>query len=127
MARAMHTSSRPAEASQTLAASEAPSQSKYSSLPYRDLKRIAKRQTDLLSEAIADADAISGSGQAHDLRDPKGLNTTPIVWMCIIVFAVMLLVIFCYLGYRRQNRRDELAGAPRNDEERRRPQVGAVG
>ncbi|KAF7507480.1 hypothetical protein GJ744_010411 [Endocarpon pusillum] len=127
MARAMHNSRPPAEASQTLAAFEAASQSKYSSLPHRDFTGIANRQTDLLPEAIADPDAISGSGQAPHLRDPKGLNRAPIVWMCIIVLAVILLVIFCYLGHKRQNRRDGIAGAPRNDEERRRPQVGIVG
>lgn len=127
MAGAMHNSRRPAEASQTLAAFEADSQSKYSSPPHRHFTRIANRQTDLLSEAIANPDAISGSGQAPDLRDSKGLNKTPIVWMCIIVLAVILLVIFCYLGHKRQNRRDELAGAPRNDEEQGRPQVGIVG
>ncbi|ERF74142.1 hypothetical protein EPUS_08881 [Endocarpon pusillum Z07020] len=127
MARAMANSRQPAEASQTLAPFEAASQSKYSSPPHRDSTRIANRQTDLLSKAIADPDAINGSGQAPDLRDSKGLNTTPIVWMCIIVLAVILLVIFCYLGYKRQNRRDELAGAPRNDEEQRLPQVGIVG
>lgn len=127
MAGARHNFRRPAEASQTLAAFEAASQSKYSSPPHRDFTRIANRQTDLLSEAIADPDATSESGQWLDPRDSQGLNKTPIVWMCIIVLAVILLVIFCYLGHKRQNRRDELAGAPRNDEERRRPQVGVVG
>jgi hypothetical protein len=93
----------------------------------RALTRIVKRQTDLLSEAVAEADAISGSGNEPKHKDSKGLNMTPIVWICVILVAIFALALFCIFGHRRQNKRDELAGMMRNDEERRPPQVGIVG
>ena len=92
-----------------------------------DLTTIVKRQTSLLSEALAEADEISGSGNEPDLRGSEGLNTTPIVWMCVMLVAVLLLIILCIVGYRRQNQRVAPAGIARNIEESRLPQVGIMG
>ncbi len=92
----------------------------------RDFTRIVRRQTELLSEAVADADATSGSGNQPKSKDSKGLNTTPVVWICVILVAIVLLIIFYVLGHRRQDKRDELAGVRRRDEERKIPQIGIV-
>jgi type VI protein secretion system component VasF len=90
--------------------------------------RTIKRRRDLISEAVADADAIVGS--SHEPSPPKnskGLNTTPIVWMCIIIVAVILLVVFCVFGHRRQKQRDGLAEVAGSEERQKLPQVGIVG
>jgi hypothetical protein len=87
----------------------------------QDFMKTVKRQTGILSEVVAE------SGKEPGPITSKGLNTTPIVWICVILVAVILLVTFCILGHRRQNKRDERAGIVRNDEERRLPQVGIVG
>jgi hypothetical protein len=93
----------------------------------RDFTRIVNRQSDLLSGAVAEAEAISGSGNEPNPKDSKGLETTPIVWIGVILVAILALALFCIFGHRRQNKRDELAGVTRNDEERGLPQVGIVG
>lgn len=87
--------------------------------------RLVRRQ--LLDGAIADADKISDSFGSEPIHmGAKGLNPTPIVWICLIFVAVILLVVFCVLAHRRQNKRDEREGGTRNDEERRLPQLGIV-
>jgi hypothetical protein len=93
----------------------------------RDFTRMVNRQTDLLSGAVAEAEAISGSGNEPHPKDSKGLNVTPVVWICVILVAILALALFCTFGHRRQNKRDELAGMTRNDEERGLPQVGIAG
>jgi heme/copper-type cytochrome/quinol oxidase subunit 2 len=75
---------------------------------------------------MADADAISGSTNEPSPKNSKGLNTTPIVWICVILVAVLLLVIFCVVGHRRQGKREALVGPARKGEERRLPQAGIV-
>jgi len=87
-----------------------------------------KQRRDLISGAVADADAIVGPGhESSPPKNSKGLNATPIVWMCIILVAVILLVVFCIFGHRRQNRRDGLARVARGEERQKLPQVGIVG
>lgn len=81
----------------------------------------ARRQTELLAGAVADADTISGVGKERVSEDSKGLNTAPIVWICVVLLAVLILIMFCILGQRRQNRRDELAGVVRAGKEQSLP------
>jgi hypothetical protein len=85
----------------------------------QDSTRVARRQTGPASGPEGDVDATGGTGIESNLKDSKSLNTTPIVWMCIVIIAVVILIIVCVLGNRRQNKRDELAGRTKNDEERR--------
>lgn len=127
MANAMHTSLPATFRNEAITGVKGGARVKDTLALNQNFTRIVKRQMDLLSESVADADEISGSGQEPDPKNSKGLNTTPIVWMCVILVAIVLLIIFCVLGHRRQNKRDQLAGDARIEKERRLPQVGIVG
>ena len=69
----------------------------------QDSTRTLKRETDPVTAAEADVDAISNIGTKLNLENSKGLSTTPMMWMCIVIIAVIILIIACVLGHRRQN------------------------
>lgn len=87
----------------------------------QDSTGMVERETDPVVAARTEVDAISSIGTESGPANSKDLNTTPIVWMCIVIFAVIILIIACVSGNRRQNKRDQLAGMTKNDEERKFP------
>jgi hypothetical protein len=98
-------------------------------LQIQDSAKIVTRQADVLSGAGPEAEVISGIGTESSPKGSKGVNTKPIVGLCAVVVAVILLITFCVLGHRQQSKRDKVAGRTKkeNDEERRIPPVGIVG
>jgi hypothetical protein len=97
-----------------------------SSWPNQDFTSIVERQDGLLPGAVADAGIITNSENNIRPKNPTDLNVTPIVWICVIGVAIVLLITFTIWGHRRQNKRDEIEGMIRNDEEQRMPEMVMV-
>jgi hypothetical protein len=123
---ARYTSSVPMIGSRGIAGFKDGSQSKCTASPNQDLTSMGKRQIGQVSGAEADAGVISGLEKESDAQDPKWLNTTHTVWICVILGAVLLLISLCVLAHKRQNRRHQSARTMRSDEARRLPRVGIV-